>query len=224
MSPGPLWLLSYPMAFRSHYLSTPFSSTPGPVLRLEDCDKLSAFRVRSRFRLFIRKAQQCRVTFHSKYSECNTTCQVRGHHSFPPGASLPCESKLVQGSVAFFFCLSHIQAKATTAFEGCWEFIDRTGEIVLLRGCVLLLLDGFGLEEEKEERIPLPCKNIFGKIYSTRSIPLKEKWKRQILRVTEIRGIDFLVTIQSLSITGQGNSLKYCSFFTFFSVLHTIVS
>lgn len=95
-------------------------------------------------------------------------CQVRCHHSFPPGAALPSESKLVQPSIAFFFCLSHIQAEATTAFEGCWEFIDRTGEIVLMHGRVFLLLDGFSLEEEREERIPPPCKNIFGKIYSTK--------------------------------------------------------
>lgn len=85
-----------------------------------------------------------------------------------PGASLPCESKLVQGSAAFFFCLGHVQAKATAAFEGCWELIDRTGEVVLMHGRVLLLLDGLSLEEEKEGRIPRPCKNILGKIYSTK--------------------------------------------------------
>lgn len=40
----------------------------------------------------------------------------------------------------------------------------------------------------------------------------------------EIGGTDFPATVQSLSITGLRNSLKYCSFFTFFSVLPTIVS
>lgn len=85
-----------------------------------------------------------------------------------PLIALPCESKLVQCSVAFFFRLGHVQAKAPTAFESCWEFVDRTGKIVLVHGGVLLLRDGFSLEEENEEGIPPPCENIFGKICSTK--------------------------------------------------------
>lgn len=41
-----------------------------------------------------------------------------------PRAALPGESVLVQAPIAFFLCLSHIQAEAVAAFKCCWELID----------------------------------------------------------------------------------------------------
>ena len=49
---------------------------------------------------------------------------------------LPGKSEVVQRSVAFFFCLSRIQAKAVAAFESGREFIDGAGKVILLHGGV----------------------------------------------------------------------------------------
>lgn len=68
----------------------------------------------------------------------------RGRHSpltFPKAG----KSEVVQRSVAFFFCVSRIQAKAVAAFESGREFIDGAGKVILLHGGVLLFLDGISL-------------------------------------------------------------------------------
>lgn len=87
------------------------------------------------------------VTFNLSQSDCTPKDHAHWHHAFPPNSSLPCQIELVQSLVAFFFCLSHIQTKAITAFESCWEFIDGTRKIIFLYSGVLLLLDSFNLEE-----------------------------------------------------------------------------
>lgn len=87
------------------------------------------------------------VTFNLSQSDCIPTDHAHWHHTFLPSSSLPCQIELVQSLVAFFFCLRHIQTKAITAFESCWEFIDGTRKIIFMNGGVLLLLESFSLEE-----------------------------------------------------------------------------
>lgn len=67
---------------------------------------------------------------------------------------LPGKSEVVQRSTAFFFCLSHIQAKAVTAFKSGWEFIDGAGKVILLHSGVLLFLYGIGLGAKERKESP----------------------------------------------------------------------
>ena len=67
---------------------------------------------------------------------------------------LPGKSELVQRSVSFFFCLSHIQAKAVAAFESGREFIDGAGKVILLDSGVLLFLDNISLGAKERKESP----------------------------------------------------------------------
>lgn len=150
------------------------------------------------------------MTFNLNQSECIPTGHAYQHQAFLPRASLPCQSELVQGLVAFFFCLSHIQTKAITTFKSCWEFIDGSRKIIFVYGGLLLLLHSFSLENEERKDTPQYIR-IYGKVCST------EGKEAEILTVTEVGGICFLVIMSSISISRLRNYLKYYSFFTFHS-------
>lgn len=130
------------------------------------------------------------MTFNLSQSKCIPTGHhAYWHHALLPRASLPCQSELVQGLVAFFFCLSHIQTKAITTFKNCWEFIDGSRKIIFMYGGLLLLLYSFSLENE-ERKDPTIYK-IYGKVCST------EGKEAEIRTGTEVGGICFLAMMSS---------------------------
>lgn len=90
----------------------------------------------------------CGFRFKLVSSWSATHCGTHGTLLPPilPRAALPCKGILVQTLIAFFFCFSHIQAEAVTAFKSCWELIDGTRKVIFLDGGVLLFRDSFGLQ------------------------------------------------------------------------------